>query len=217
MPNYLDSSINLSFIWEEQLQLLWLISLKSFFLSLYPTQFNLLSIFNTISRWKHTWKKKRDWSNFQILAAIFKISQTCTETKQFCTAFTWSHNLFQLRMPLFHIQTHAFASEFDNRIFLCFVSIYEWLVHTGYLKFLSSFFHCHQSAYSWMAATCAGWPWVLVSSICIQNLPSTFKCSRGDKEDYLRVALEFCSTKLKSKHILKKTKMTLDGKNANLG
>ena len=167
MPNYLNSSMNLSFIWEEQLQLLWLVSLKSFsylFILHNSTYFQFLTPFqgeNTLG------KKIWDWPNFQIFAAIFKIPQICTETKQISTAFTWSHKLFQPRMPLFHIQAHAFVSEVDNWVFLCFVSKYEWFVHTGNLKFLSSFFHCHQSAYSWMAAVCTRWPWVLVSSICI--------------------------------------------------
>lgn len=106
------------------------------FLALYPTQFSPLSIFNTFSKWKHTWKKKiGDWSNFQIFATHLKISQTYTETKQICTAFTLSYKLFQPRMPLCHKQAHAFVREFDKTVFLCFVSIYEWFVSTGNLKF----------------------------------------------------------------------------------
>lgn len=53
-------------------------------------------------------------------------------------------------MPLFHIESHAFMSEF-----ICFVSLEEWLMHTG--KFPYSF-HCHLSACSGMATVWTPFP-----------------------------------------------------------
>lgn len=79
-------------------------------------------------------------------------------------------------------------------------------MHTG--KFSSSF-HCYLSVCYGTAAVCRGTGHsLLLSSVCIQNLPFTFTHYNGDKQDVYKRSWSF-TVQNGLRHILKKAKMAL--------